>query len=64
LRRLIDVFDKTLAPWKNDFRLGTRLLDCDYQIMTPTPYISEKKAAMITWIGTVFFTLGAVLFGH
>jgi hypothetical protein len=32
--------------------------------MEKTPYISERKAAAIIWIGTVFFTLGAVLFGR
>ena len=31
--------------------------------MKPTPSFSERKAAVITWIGTVVFTLGAVLFG-
>jgi hypothetical protein len=30
----------------------------------PLPNISERKAAVIIWITTVFFTLGAVLFGH
>jgi hypothetical protein len=29
-----------------------------------TPYISEKKAAVIIWMGTVVFALGAMLFGH
>jgi hypothetical protein len=28
------------------------------------PIISEKKAAVIIWIGTVVFTLGAMFFGH
>jgi hypothetical protein len=32
--------------------------------MKETPTISEKKAAVIIWIGTVVFTLGAVLFGR
>jgi hypothetical protein len=32
--------------------------------MKPPPTISEKKAAVIIWIGTVVFTVGAVLFGR
>jgi hypothetical protein len=32
--------------------------------MKQPPAISERKAAMIIWITTVFFTLGAMLFGH
>jgi hypothetical protein len=32
--------------------------------MKPAPYLSEKKAAVVIWIGTAFFTIGAMLFGH
>jgi hypothetical protein len=32
--------------------------------MKETPTISERKAAVIIWIGTVVFTLVAVLFGR
>jgi hypothetical protein len=32
--------------------------------MKPTPDIFEKKAAVIIWIGTALFALGAMLFGH
>jgi hypothetical protein len=32
--------------------------------MDPTPYISEKKAAILIWIGTAVFTIGALIFGH
>jgi hypothetical protein len=32
--------------------------------MEKTPYNPEKKAAVIIWIGTVVFALGAMLFGH
>jgi hypothetical protein len=32
--------------------------------MKPTPTISERKAAVIIWISTVVFALGAMLFGH
>jgi hypothetical protein len=30
----------------------------------PPPTISERKAAVIIWISTAVFTLGAMLFGH
>jgi hypothetical protein len=32
--------------------------------MKPTPFLSEKKAAVIIWVGAVVFTLGAMIFGH
>jgi hypothetical protein len=32
--------------------------------MKPPPAISERKAAVIIWIATAFFTLGAMLFGR
>jgi hypothetical protein len=32
--------------------------------MKQPPTISEKKAAALIWITTVFFTLGAMLFGR
>jgi hypothetical protein len=32
--------------------------------MKQSPAISEKKVAVIIWIGRVVFTLGAMLFGH
>jgi hypothetical protein len=32
--------------------------------MKPTPFISEKKAAVFIWIGTAGFTIGAMIFGH
>jgi hypothetical protein len=32
--------------------------------MKPTPFISEKKAAVVIWIGTAIFTFGAMIFGH
>jgi hypothetical protein len=32
--------------------------------MKPTPYITEKKAAVLIGIGTAVFTIGAVIFGH
>jgi hypothetical protein len=35
-----------------------------YRIMKQTPTISERKVAVVIWIGTVVFTLGAVLFGR
>jgi hypothetical protein len=31
--------------------------------MKPTPIISEKKAAIVIWVGTIF-TVGAMIFGH
>jgi hypothetical protein len=32
--------------------------------MKPTPFISEKKAAIAIWIGAIVFTVGAMIFGH
>jgi hypothetical protein len=32
--------------------------------MKPPQYISEKKAAIIIWIGAIVFTVGAMIFGH
>jgi hypothetical protein len=32
--------------------------------MKTTPIISEKKAAILIWIGTAVFTIGALIFGH
>jgi hypothetical protein len=32
--------------------------------MRKSPYISEHKAAVFIWAGTVVFTIGAMLFGH
>jgi hypothetical protein len=32
--------------------------------MKPTPVISEKKAAIVIWIGAAIFTIGAMIFGH
>jgi hypothetical protein len=32
--------------------------------MKQPPTISEKKAAMIIWITTIVFTVGAMLFGR
>jgi hypothetical protein len=32
--------------------------------MKPTPTISEKRAAILIWIGTTLFTIGAMFFGH
>jgi hypothetical protein len=32
--------------------------------MKQPPTIPERKAAVIIWIATVFFILGAMLFGH
>jgi hypothetical protein len=32
--------------------------------MKSAPYLFEKKAAIVIWIGTAFFTIGATLFGH
>ena len=29
-----------------------------------TPIISEKKAAIVIWIGAAVFTIGAMIFGH
>jgi hypothetical protein len=33
-------------------------------VMKPTPIISEKKAALVIWIGAAVFTIGAMIFGH
>jgi hypothetical protein len=35
-----------------------------YLAMKPTPIISEKKAAIVIWIGAAVFTIGAMIFGH
>jgi hypothetical protein len=32
--------------------------------MKPAPYLSEKRAAVVIWISTAVFTLGAMIFGH
>jgi hypothetical protein len=32
--------------------------------MKTTPIISEKKAAILIWIGTAVFMVGAIMFGH
>jgi hypothetical protein len=32
--------------------------------MKQMPYISEKKAAVVIWIGTAVITIGAMIFGH
>jgi hypothetical protein len=32
--------------------------------MKPTPFISEKKAAAVVWIGTAVFTIGAMICWH
>jgi hypothetical protein len=32
--------------------------------MKQPPASPERKVAVIIWIGTVVFTLGAMLFGH
>ena len=32
--------------------------------MKPTPSISEKKAAIVIWIGAAIFTIGAMIFGR
>jgi hypothetical protein len=32
--------------------------------MKQRPTVSERKVAVIIWIGTIVFTLGAMLFGH
>ena len=33
-------------------------------VMKPPPIISEKKAALLIWIGAAVFTIGAMIFGH
>ena len=33
-------------------------------VMKPTPIISEKKAALLIWIGAAVSTIGAMIFGH
>jgi hypothetical protein len=32
--------------------------------MKPTPNNSEKRAAVLIWIGAAIFTIGAMIFGH
>jgi hypothetical protein len=32
--------------------------------MKPAPYLSEKRAAVVIWITTAVFTLGAMIFGQ
>jgi hypothetical protein len=32
--------------------------------MTLPPINSEKKAAIVIWIGAAIFTIGAMIFGH
>jgi hypothetical protein len=33
-------------------------------VMKATPFISEKKTAVVIRIGTAVFTIGAMIFGH
>jgi hypothetical protein len=35
-----------------------------YKATKPAPYLSEKRAAVVIWISTAVFTLGAMIFGH
>jgi hypothetical protein len=39
--------------------------DCNavYLIMKPTPIVSEKRAAIVIWIGAAVFTVAAMIFG-
>jgi hypothetical protein len=44
---------------------GTSWSLCRYRIMKQRPpTISERKAAVIIWIGTIVFAVGAMLFGR
>ena len=43
---------------------GTYWLLAVYLVMKPTPSISEKKAAIVIWIGAALFTIGAMIFGR
>jgi hypothetical protein len=40
--------------------------DCNavYLIMKPTPIVSEKRAAIVIWIGAAVFTVAAMIFGR
>ena len=40
------------------------MIACGYLVMKPTPIISEKKAAVVIWICTTVFAIGAMIFGH
>lgn len=39
--------------------IALRLMD-----MKSPPTISEKRAAVLIWIGAAVFTVGAMIFGH
>jgi hypothetical protein len=45
--------------------VGTYCSRCGCPVMKPTPVNSEKKAAIVIWIGTIVFvfTIGAMIFG-
>jgi hypothetical protein len=43
---------------------GTYWLLVVYLVMKPTPSISEKKSAIVIWIGAAIFTIGAMIFGR
>jgi hypothetical protein len=43
---------------------GTVCYRCGYLAMKTPPTISEKKAAVLIWIGAALFTVGAMFFGH
>jgi hypothetical protein len=43
---------------------GTKSSNRGYLAMKPTPFISEKKAAIFIGIGAAVFTIGAMIFGH
>jgi hypothetical protein len=32
--------------------------------MKPTPIVSEKRAAIVIWIGAAVFTVAAMIFGR
>jgi hypothetical protein len=49
------------CPWlRRNLMIILRL----FLVMKPTPIISEKKAAIVIWIGAAVFTIGAMIFGH
>jgi hypothetical protein len=45
-------------------RNGTKSSNRSYPAMKPTPFISEKRAAIFIGIGAAVFTIGAMIFGH